>query len=88
MSELLTVEQVATMLAVSPALVYKLVAAKELPHVQIGRLIRIRRDDVAAYLNRQTQGAPLAGPTPIPAPPERAQHTRRKRSPTPRQSRT
>ncbi len=50
---LLTVEDVATLLHVSPTWVYKRVrrhAVNRLPHLKLGKYVRFRRQDVAHYL--------------------------------------
>ena len=46
----LTVSEVATALRVSNMTVYRLVSSGELPAVRVGRLVRLRTEDVEAYL--------------------------------------
>ena len=48
MTRLLTVEEAAAVLAVSPAWVHNHLA--EIPHRRVGRLIRFTRDDIETYL--------------------------------------
>jgi excisionase family DNA binding protein len=47
----LTVNEVAVALRVSNMTVYRLVSAGAIPAVRIGRSVRLRADDVDAYLN-------------------------------------
>ena len=47
----LTVTEVAVALRVSNMTVYRLVSAGEIPAVKIGRSVRLRTDDVEAYLS-------------------------------------
>jgi excisionase family DNA binding protein len=47
----LTVSEVAVALRVSNMTVYRLVSSGELPAVRIGRSVRLRADDVEAYLS-------------------------------------
>ena len=70
--QLLRVPEVARLLAVSPRTVASLMASGELPSVTVRRCRRIRRADLAGYLNRQTEGEALrlapAAPREPPAP--------------------
>lgn len=47
----LTVGEVAVALRVSNMTVYRLVSAGEIPAVKVGRSVRLRADDVDAYLS-------------------------------------
>jgi len=47
----LTVNEVAIALRVSNMTVYRLVSSGDIPSVKIGRSIRLRADDVDAYLS-------------------------------------
>jgi excisionase family DNA binding protein len=47
----LTVNEVAVALRVSNMTVYRLVSAGQIPAVKIGRSVRLRADDVDAYLS-------------------------------------
>ena len=48
---LLTVREVASVLSVSAATIYKLIATKTLPHVRIGNAIRVPAEDLARLIN-------------------------------------
>lgn len=49
---LLTVEEVAEMLSVSPAYVRRLVFEKRIPYVKIGRHVRIDERDLVEFIDR------------------------------------
>ena len=49
--ELLRVSEAAELLAVSPSYIYLLIQRNELPAVRIGRLKRIKRTDIQAFVN-------------------------------------
>ena len=49
---LMDVQEVAALLSVSKSMVYKLAEQEALPSVRIGRLVRFRRRDVAAFVLR------------------------------------
>jgi excisionase family DNA binding protein len=51
--ELLTAREVAEVMRVSTMTVYRLIKAGELPAIRVGKHLRIRRDDVAGYLDRR-----------------------------------
>ncbi|HXF37959.1 MAG TPA: helix-turn-helix domain-containing protein [Actinomycetota bacterium] len=59
-ASLLTVREVARLLAVSPRYVQLLAQRGELPHVRIGRLVRVRAEDLAAFVQARSPG--FAGP--------------------------
>ncbi len=61
MAETLTAREVAQLLGVNRATVYKLAAAGELAHLRIGGAVRFRRDDVEAYLRRVYRPARVEG---------------------------
>lgn len=48
----LTVPQVANYLQVGEKAIYNAIARRELGHVRVGRSIRIRPDQITAFLNR------------------------------------
>lgn len=48
-----TVAEVARYLKISKSKIFYLVAKKQIPHLKIGRNIRIRRGDLEAWLNSQ-----------------------------------
>lgn len=50
-AQYLTVNEVAVLLRVSNMTVYRLVSAGEIPAVRVGRSVRLRADDVEAYLS-------------------------------------
>lgn len=52
----LTLEEVAEELSVNYQLIYRLVRAGSLPAVRLGRIYRVRRADLDAYLANQTVG--------------------------------
>lgn len=53
---LLTVREVAEAMRVSTMTVYRLIHAEELPAIRVGSNLRIRRADLAAYLNARVVG--------------------------------
>ena len=46
MSQLMTIEEAATTLACTPAAIRKWIYQRRLPSVKVGRLTRLRKDDV------------------------------------------
>jgi excisionase family DNA binding protein len=52
MNEVLTARQVAELLGLNRATIYKLAAARQLPHLRIGGAVRFRREDVEAFVAR------------------------------------
>jgi len=54
---LLTVDQVADLLQVSRASVYRMVGKKAIPHVRVGRSIRFDRADLARWLREMSEPA-------------------------------
>ena len=59
----LTLEEVADLLGVNYQLIYRLVRSGELPAVRLGRIYRIERADLEAYLARSktSGGVPMGG---------------------------
>ena len=55
--EFLSLEEVAEMLGVTYQLVYKLARSGELPAVRLGKLYRVSRADLAAYLEDKKREA-------------------------------
>jgi len=53
---LLTVQDVAEMLRVSPKTVRRLVARRGLPHIRFGRVLRFERGDVFRWLQARKEG--------------------------------
>jgi excisionase family DNA binding protein len=50
--QLITVLQAASRCAVTPRMIRKLIAKTELPVVRIGRCVRVRLEDLEAFLRR------------------------------------
>ena len=66
MVELLTRDEVARLLKISRAGVYRLVEARQLPFYKVGRSLRFARGDVLAYLQHHRVdaiGTPQYGST-------------------------
>ena len=53
-STLLTVQEVAAYLKVVPITVYRMIDRGSLPAVKVGRVWRIRQEDLQVYLDRST----------------------------------
>lgn len=49
-----TVHELAAFLRTSPGSVYKRVERRQVPHVQLGRLLRFRPDEIRDWLERNT----------------------------------
>lgn len=58
---LLTVEQAAKLLQVGRCLVYSLISQGKLPHVRLGRVIRVPRFGLEQWIAREA-GVPVAPP--------------------------
>ncbi len=56
-----TVKQVAKQLQLSKAQVYSMVARNEIPHLKIGRVIRIRQTDLIKWMDEQVRFQDLVG---------------------------
>ena len=56
--QFLSIEEVADLLGVNYQLIYRLVRAGELPAARLGRVYRIDRRDLDAYLSRSKQSDP------------------------------
>jgi excisionase family DNA binding protein len=54
MDRILTVPEVATYLQMSKSKVYYLIQRKEVPHIKIGRNVRIRQSDLEKWLTKQS----------------------------------
>ena len=59
MSDLLTVEEVAELLRLTPKGIYAMVAARRIPFVRVSNRIRFRRSEITAWLD-QNRVLPLA----------------------------
>ncbi len=53
MEQLMTVDEVAEMWQVTPRYIRLLLQRKELPHIKLGKCVRIKRQDVEAYVNER-----------------------------------
>jgi excisionase family DNA binding protein len=53
MDVILTIPQVAQYLQISKAKIYYLVKRKEIPHIKIGRNVRIKESDLSKWLDKQ-----------------------------------
>jgi excisionase family DNA binding protein len=58
LTKLLSVEEVAPVLGVSVARAYELCRTKVLPHIRLGRQLRIHPDQLAAFIERGGKGLP------------------------------
>ncbi|MDO9485394.1 MAG: helix-turn-helix domain-containing protein [Actinomycetota bacterium] len=56
-SHLLTIEQAADELGVTPRMIRRLTASRQLPYVKVGRLVRIRQADVSDRVDAWTIAA-------------------------------
>jgi excisionase family DNA binding protein len=54
MEEILTIPQVAKYLQISPAKIYYMVKRKQIPHIKIGRNVRIKESELQRWLEKQT----------------------------------
>ena len=52
MDKLLTVKDLQDRLRISRSMAWKLVYSGEIPHVKIGRCVRVRESDVLAFVDR------------------------------------
>jgi excisionase family DNA binding protein len=59
---LLTVKEAASLLRISSALAYELIAQRRLPHVRLGRRILIPRHGLEMWISEET-GQPVPPPT-------------------------
>ena len=64
---LLTSGEVAKYLRCSVSTVRRLVMRGQIPHFRVGKLVRFRRGDVDAWLNRYREGEPVPDTTRLPA---------------------
>jgi excisionase family DNA binding protein len=51
---ILTIPEVARYLKISKSKIYALVSKEEIPHLKIGRNVRIRRKDLQAWMEKQS----------------------------------
>lgn len=69
---LLTVDQAAKLCQVSKGLAYDLIARGEIPHIRLGRVIRVPRHGLVAWIERQA-GLPSRPPEGVDFPRQPAQ---------------
>jgi len=53
MDEILTASQVAEYLKLSKAKIYYLIQKRQIPHIKIGRNVRIKQSELIKYLDKQ-----------------------------------
>ena len=53
--QIYTLPKVAAYLKISKSKIYHLVSKKEIPHLKIGRNVRIRRADLQIWMEKQTK---------------------------------
>ena len=53
--QIYTIPEVAAYLKISKSKIYYLVSKKEIPHLKIGRNVRIRRTDLQIWMEKQTK---------------------------------
>lgn len=58
---ILTIPEVARYLKMSKSKIYSLVAREEIPHLKIGRNVRIRRKDLQAWIEKQSDQLTFEG---------------------------
>jgi len=54
-----TIPEVADYLKISKSKIYDLVSRKKIPHLKVGRNVRIRESDLLKWLELQIEKAPL-----------------------------
>jgi len=54
-----TIPEVATCLTILKSKIYDLVSRKEIPHLKVGRNVRIRESDLQRWVELQIEKAPL-----------------------------
>jgi excisionase family DNA binding protein len=64
MDRIMTVPEVATYLQMSKSKVYYLIQRKEMPHIKIGRNVRIRQSDLEKWLAKMCIGVYAIGELP------------------------
>jgi excisionase family DNA binding protein len=52
---ILTVREVSEYLQISKSKIYYLISRKEIPHLRLGKNVRIRMSDLLEWLNQQTE---------------------------------
>ena len=65
---LLSVVQAARLLGISRNLAYELVHQGRIPHVRLGRRVLVPRDELVDWIERESEGSPVALPVVSSAP--------------------
>ena len=60
--DLLSIPEVCQELGMGKSWVYRRIQSGEIPSVKLGRNIKVRREDLEGYLERQRTGLPRSGP--------------------------
>ncbi len=60
---ILTVPQVAVYLQISKSKIYYLINRKQIPHIRLGRNVRIRESDLTRWLEQSTEAAATGPPS-------------------------
>jgi excisionase family DNA binding protein len=58
-NKVLTIPEVAAYLKISKSKIYYLVSQKQIPHLKLGRNVRIRESDLQEWLELQTEKVPI-----------------------------
>ena len=53
--QILTVPEVARYLKISKSKIYYMVSKKQIPHIRIGRNVRVRETDLMRFLDKQVE---------------------------------
>ena len=53
-ARLMTCQEIAEMVSVTPQIIYKLVKKKQIPHVRLGKIIRFKNDVIERWLESST----------------------------------
>jgi excisionase family DNA binding protein len=57
METIMTVPDVAKYLKISKAKIYMMIKNKQIPHIKIGKNVRVRESDLVRWLEKQTEPA-------------------------------
>ncbi len=55
MDQILTIPEVARYLKISKSKIYYMVSKKQIPHIRIGRNVRVRETDLMRFLDKQVE---------------------------------
>jgi excisionase family DNA binding protein len=53
--QILTIPEVAKYLKISKSKIYYMVSKKEIPHIRIGRNVRVRETDLMRFIDKQVE---------------------------------